>query len=383
MTIVRGPSGNWNTNSTWQRFDGTTWVNVNGVSPNTVPTSSDGVITILNTHTITVSANTAADQVTVDAGGQITVSSGKTLTVVNGAGTDLIVNGAVNNDGTITTTGTVSFGANSTYTHTRNGGTIPTATWNATSNCIITGATGNAPGGLGQSFGNFTWNSTGQTSTINLNGALTTINGTFTLASTGAGGDLLRLTNGTDLTMNIGGDFISTNGDMVFTNNNNTDVTLNITGNFSQSGGSIDFSSSTYVGILAINITGNFSQSGGSIDFVSGGASVTQTPSLSVAGNFSQTGAGTITTSTSDADIVNGTIIFNKNGLQTFSISTQSNTTYTNFTVAANSILKLNSSVTLSSISTNSWAGNFTVSSNGALDAGLPIVEFIRCRCRH
>src|SRR5258706_950152 len=101
-------SGNWNANSTWQRYDGTTWIDVNGSAPNTIPSSADGAITILNTHTVTVSANVSVDQVTVNAGGQITVSSGKTLTIANGAGTDLAVNGAISNDGTITTTGIVS-----------------------------------------------------------------------------------------------------------------------------------------------------------------------------------------------------------------------------------------------------------------------------------
>ena len=64
--------------------------------------------------------------------------------------------------GTLSGTGTLSFGAGASYRHlhTTTSGTIPTATWNAASTCEINGYTTNttAPGGLGQAFGNFTWN---------------------------------------------------------------------------------------------------------------------------------------------------------------------------------------------------------------------------------
>jgi len=42
-------SGNWNTLATWQRYDGTNWV-----AATAFPTSADGVITIRNTHTVTI-----------------------------------------------------------------------------------------------------------------------------------------------------------------------------------------------------------------------------------------------------------------------------------------------------------------------------------------
>ncbi|HWR33109.1 MAG TPA: T9SS type A sorting domain-containing protein, partial [Chitinophagaceae bacterium] len=124
------------------------------------------------------------------------------------------------------------------------------------------------------------------------------------------------------------------------------------------------------IGVLVLNVTGDFSQSGGSFDFASGGANTTRTPALKLSGDFSQTGSASMITSTGDADIVNGTITFNKSGTHTFSIATQANLTYTNFIIASNSILALNSSITLSSSSTNNWAGNFTVNNGGTLDAG-------------
>src|SRR5882762_7565313 len=52
-------NGNWNSTSSWERFNGTIWV---GPAPS-IPTSADGTTTIQNGHTITVTANTTNDQV--------------------------------------------------------------------------------------------------------------------------------------------------------------------------------------------------------------------------------------------------------------------------------------------------------------------------------
>ncbi|MGE5106614.1 MAG: hypothetical protein ACM3H8_03660, partial [Sphingobacteriales bacterium] len=82
-------SGDWSLVSTWERFDGSSWV-----SATVAPTSSDGAINILNSHTVTVTTPITADQVTVDAGGFLSVSSSFALT--DGTGDDLIVNGTLN-----------------------------------------------------------------------------------------------------------------------------------------------------------------------------------------------------------------------------------------------------------------------------------------------
>src|SRR5439155_12690142 len=67
-----------------------------------------------------------------------------------------------------------------------------------------------APSGLAQSFANFKWNSPSQTAVVNLAGALTTINGDFTVADTGTG--TLRLTGGSGFTLTVGGNFSCSNG---------------------------------------------------------------------------------------------------------------------------------------------------------------------------
>jgi hypothetical protein len=55
------------------------------------PSSSDGIINIRNTNTITINSSVTADQVVVDAGGILSLTS--VLTLNDGTGTDLLVNG--------------------------------------------------------------------------------------------------------------------------------------------------------------------------------------------------------------------------------------------------------------------------------------------------
>ena len=72
-------TGNWSDVNSWSRWNGTSWVNP---APS-APASTDGVITILNGHTITVTSAATVDQVTIDAGSQVTVNGGVTLKVAN------------------------------------------------------------------------------------------------------------------------------------------------------------------------------------------------------------------------------------------------------------------------------------------------------------
>src|SRR6266446_5183666 len=51
-------TGNWNSTSTWQKYNGSSWV-----AASATPTSADGIIEILNGHTVTVTASVTADQV--------------------------------------------------------------------------------------------------------------------------------------------------------------------------------------------------------------------------------------------------------------------------------------------------------------------------------
>lgn len=231
-------SGNWNQIATWQRYNGSSWE-----TPTTgqgTPTNASNNITIRDSHTVTVTANVTVDQVVVEAGGQVNLTSNVTLTIANGAEDDFVVYGTVyRTNGTITTTGTLVFGDGGTYQHARNGNSVPTATWDANSNCNITGITNTSPGGLIQTFGNFTWDCIGQ-GTNNLDvffNSPTTIKGNFSVISTGTTGSI-RLTQNTARTLNINGDLNIIGGTLNLSRGNRIE-TINLSGNFIHTSGTI------------------------------------------------------------------------------------------------------------------------------------------------
>ena len=84
-------SGDWELASTWEVFNGATWVPAVAA-----PTSADGVITIRNTHTIAVNGSLTIDQTVIEGGGYVNFYSGN-LTVANGSGIDLVINGELLN----------------------------------------------------------------------------------------------------------------------------------------------------------------------------------------------------------------------------------------------------------------------------------------------
>ncbi|MBL7884746.1 MAG: T9SS type A sorting domain-containing protein [Bacteroidia bacterium] len=95
-------SGDWNAIATWQRYNGTTWV-----AAVVQPTSAHNNITIQSGHTVTLTVDVTADQLTVS--GTLVINSGVILTVANHATTDLILSAS----GVITNNGTINF-ANAT-----------------------------------------------------------------------------------------------------------------------------------------------------------------------------------------------------------------------------------------------------------------------------
>lgn len=378
-------NGNWNTTSTWARWDGANWINP---APNT-PTNADGVIHILNTHTVTVTANVTTDQTFVDTGGTLVVNGGVTLTAAAGAGDDLTVDGTLTNNGTLTiassfpfsafirvngtlgnagtisgaNASTLSFEGGSTYDHQQDGGAIPTANWNLSSTCLVSGITGTAlTGGLGQNFGDFTWNCTGQTAaTIDLNGALTTVRGDLNFLSTN--GNFVFLTTGTTYTLNVSGDFIISGSSTTVGFNSTVNPTVNVAGNFSSTNSTIYF---TNTGTLTLDVNGNFSVSGGTINvaFNSSG-NVT----INAAQNF------TLTSSPSISGTGSGTYQLNFDGssAQTYTATSA----FEGFTY----VIKKNAIVTIDNASYFLGGGGFTMedlselqvgstASNGAIQTG-------------
>lgn len=306
-------TGNWNAVGTWQRFNGTSWV-----AAVSTPTSASGVITIRSPHNVTVTVDVTVDQVTIESGGTVTITSGDDWTIANGTGTDLTVDGTVTNSGLIIPTGTIQFNSGSTYNHNQNGGTIPTATWNANSTCSINGMTSTDPSGDGQAFGNLTYNSSGMSGNRNMAGSGLSIAGNLQILNTGSGE--LRMSQ-TPLT--VSGN-LTVNDD--FRIGSGTARTLNVLGNVSITGGTLEMADSDEIGTM--NVSGDFSVTGGTLT-ESGSAS--------------------------------GAIIFNGSGTQTYtSGGTVSNTI--NFTVNSGSTLQMAAAATVVG-----GGGTFTLSSGATL----------------
>jgi len=204
-------------------------------------------------------------------------TTGGTGTLVTVSATGVINNTIVGSSGCLTgSVATLSFVNGSNYTHssyTSSNGYIPLATWGATSNIFITGGVGstsitNAPG---QTFGNFTYNSTTSTATCSAftSSTTTVIQGNLTI-----------------LASNTGKVRVVTTG------------TLTINGNLVVSGGLAETSNNTGT----VNVLGNVSVSGGTFD-----VAFASTPTLKVSGNFVQTGGNIIQTSATGLLEFNGT----------------------------------------------------------------------------
>lgn len=321
--------GNWGDINTWQvSYD-------NGLSWNaatSTPSSINDQITIATGHTVTVASNITVDQVIVN--GQVSVPMGVTLTINNGIGAvDFNVNGTLYNAGTLTTSGSLAFNGNSIYQHDRDGGSLPSATWAATSNCNITGVTETMPlnTSFSQAFGSFKWDCAFQAADISLFGFLQTIRGNLTIANSGNSYLVLGGISTGDLT--IDGNYLQTGGSFALTWGEIARI-MTVKGDFSLNDGTFSLS---YNGGLGGNIMGT----------------------LQVAGNFSQTGGLITETSTSSPG---GKIIFNGTGLEQTYTSGGMITNTVDITVNNGAYLRMSDGNTIISS-----GGRFTLSAGGAL----------------
>ena len=209
-------SGLWSDFNTWQRFNGTVWINA---TSGQVPSSADGAIAIVNSHIVTINSNVSIDQTTIDSGARVILSAGN-LTINNGLGTDLIINGTyerTSSTSTMTTNGTVDCQNGGVYEHNAAGGSLPTISWKDGSILKIKNSVQN---NLDQSFWDV-WveggNASSLTNTDNTSKTITVRND-------------FRL---------IGGNFYLKNGGTVGGTH-----TIRVQGNFIQSGGSFAWNSS-------------------------------------------------------------------------------------------------------------------------------------------
>ncbi len=253
-------TGNWNATSTWSDASG-------GTPGKSVPANGDNVY-IEGGRTVTLNRNSASlTLLYIASGSQLTSTSDRTLTA-----STITLNGYYLNGSTGTITGTMTVGTAGIYEHNINGGTIPNATWNTGSLLKITGITSTIvtlPTNIG---GNVEWNCPNQTvSGQILSNANNTINGNFTLTNTGTGNIYLWNQTGTGYTLNIGGNYSQSGGNLTVDKIGTNDVhTISINGNWNISGGTFDCSGNNG-NVANINIKGNWTQSGGTLTETSSG----------------------------------------------------------------------------------------------------------------
>jgi endo-1,4-beta-xylanase len=258
-------SGNWNDVNTWSKFNGTSWINP---APN-VPTLTDGAVTILNGHTVTVTASDTTNKLTIASGGTLVVNPSVNFVVQKGFGAGMMVFGTCANHGTITrdTSAMIVFGTGGKYAHEQNGGSVPIASWASSSTCQFDNITSTVPSDINQNFNHVVWNSPAQSSNMSLGWHGITISGNITVQNTGTGQlQMCTPSTGTFDTVRIGGDVIQSGGQFTAngTSNANTTIVINHNGNINITGGdfSISRGSQGGTGTTTWNLTnGNFSMS--------------------------------------------------------------------------------------------------------------------------
>ena len=351
----------------------------NGTGANDFVINTGSLLTLGNEVNITLSAGAAGS-----IAGQINVNTGNTYES-NGIST-VTGTGVIQNVGIVTSAAAANliFQNGGTYIHARNGGAIPTATWDEDANADIIGIINAAPAGLSQSFGNFEWDNS-QAANIILNGSLQDVKGDLTIVKTSENSipQLLSFTRNDNYTLNIGGDLniqqtpAAATTNVVFLNAGSGIAIINVAGDYNHSSGTLAFTRvlvNGNPGTATLNLAGNLLQTGGDIDFTIGDEGPAgQKGSMTIKGNFSQTG-GTVRTTTGDPEIVNGLITFNKAGIQTFNATTPANVSYVNFIIADGSTLQLNSDLRISRDFEPNWIGKLTVNSGGTIDASTFVI---------
>ena len=196
------------------------------------------------------SSNATVDALYIGNGATLTQPLSYSLTFTNG-----MVDGTLTNYNTVTIAsgGSLTFSSTGTYYHqagkTSDARSIPTATWQSGSTCIVNGYPGynltKAVGGLSQNFANLTWNCTTQTATSTISSA--SVSGKLEINSTGS--STLILSD----SLKIGGDFKQTGGTFNFSTSNSC---LVFNGSADQN---YTFSSGTQSGTENITLNTNYS----------------------------------------------------------------------------------------------------------------------------
>lgn len=352
-------NGAWNVGANWSPngvpgdddqviFDNGASQIVSGVSANIslrrLSVTGNTTVTLQHTanRTLTID-NWFGTDMTIEAGSTLILGNGISITLNDDATASIAgtlrvnvrtysssnddcqttVTGTIENaGGTVTgTTGTLSFNNGANYIHARSGGTIPTATWAASSTCSLTGLAAGDPNGDAQAFGHLVYNSPSMSGNRNTGGTGLSVAGNLEILNIGTATLQMALTD-----LAVGGNFILSQGN--FRVGDNTNRLLDVGGNVTISGGS-----------LLMSTGGNANDRG----------------TLQVAGNFSQTG-GTISENNSG----DGLILFDGSA-QTFSKTGGTISNTINFEISSGSAVDFGTSVV------SGTGGYFTLNGGGKI----------------
>lgn len=241
--------------------------------------------------------------------------------IVTATSTDVSNNGRI----TRTTSGLNSWGtmnvlSGGTYEHSFNGGSLPSATWNANSNLVISADVQNNSF-AGANFGNVTFTGTAGTTMISNPATLSgTIQGNLTLEGTGT--IIMSSAGGFDQNIVVSGNFSMTGNstfriESVSSSGSNT-KRFRIDGNYLQSNGVMDLATNASATITAnsrrsiLEVRGNFTHSGGTIvENAADGNMITQILLSGTSGTQTIESTGQTTSGTQDGP---GAINFNVSG---------------------------------------------------------------------
>ena len=313
-------------------------------------------------RTITIIDGASATDFSVAAGLTLILGSNVTIDATAASSIGTISGNLKVLTGAFTTTTAIStFVSGSSYTHARNGGTIPAATYNSGSTLNVTGVVGTIvtlPQTIG---GDVVWNCTGQTVTGNIiNTSPTTISGKLTVTTTNTvGGGGICLGSGAVKILNVGGDFQMDGGAFILANGTKNE-TLNITGDFKLNGGTFDLSSAASVGGNAtVAVSGNVTITSGTIDMQLG----TGTSSFSVSKDWTNNGTtfnGNTSTVTFNGTIAQAIGGSTSTGFNSLTISNTSAAVSANTNFSASGTLTVNASAILSPAAACAAAGSRT-----------------------
>jgi Secretion system C-terminal sorting domain len=165
-----------------------------------------GILTISNPAGVTFLDTLSIGDLVVPTGALMQVDSLGYMTSDTGT-----VAGTIVNAGVLETPGSLVFQDGAVYEHARNGGSIPTATWELGSTTLLTGITSTAPANRGQDYYNLTFNTPFLSSNLDMSLNDHIIGGDIRVITTGST-NRWRLVGSSSGTVTIMGDVIVEDG---------------------------------------------------------------------------------------------------------------------------------------------------------------------------